>query len=98
MKTVFLYIIVGIALSSMIACSTSKRYIEIRESDVVYAYGQVKYEVWPGDKLEIVRSHTCRGGRGLCWDVRNIKTGEIGSVKADRMKEIHHVYTEETKK
>jgi len=72
-----------------------KRYIEIKESDAVYEYGLEKYEVWPGDKLEIIGSKTCRSGRGLCWKVRNVKTGEIGYVRADRMKKTHHVYTEE---
>ena len=98
MKKAFLLIIAGIALISMMSCSTSRRYIEIKRSDAVFEYGKVKYEVWPGDKLEIVAAKTCKGGKGLCWRVRNIKTGEIGIVSADRMKENHHVYTEEIKK
>lgn len=98
MKKAFLLIIAGIALSTMITCSTSRRYIEIKSSDAVFDYGTVKYEVWPGDKLEILAAKTCRGGKGLCWRVRNIKTGEIGIVSADRMKKYHHVYTEEIKK
>jgi hypothetical protein len=98
MKKAFLLIVVGIALSSIITCSTSRRYIEIQGSDAVFEYGKVKYEVWPGDKLEIVAAQTCRGGKGLCWRVRNIKTGETGYVSADKMKENHHVYTEEIKK
>lgn len=99
MKKAFLLIIVAIALSSIITCSTIKEYVEIKGSDVVYEDSEeVKYEVFPGDKLEILAAQNCRDGKGLCWKVRNVKTGEIGYVSADKMKENHHVFNENTLK
>jgi hypothetical protein len=97
MKKAFLLIIVGIALSSIITCSTTKKYIEIKGSDVVYEDSEkVKYEVLPGDKLEILSAENCRDGKGLCWKVRNVKTDEIGYVSADKMKVKHNVITIDT--
>jgi hypothetical protein len=72
-----------------------KRFIEIQEEDLVYEYGKPKYKVFPGDKLQVVLSKTCRGGKGLCWKVKNTETGEIGYVVANPMKERHRVYTQE---
>jgi hypothetical protein len=74
---------------------TSKRYITIKEPDVVYEYGQSKFEVHPNDKLEILESKTCRSGTGICWKVKKVETGEVGYVEAERMKERHEVYTRE---
>jgi hypothetical protein len=37
---------------------------------------------------------TSRGGEGECWKVRNTETGEIGYVRANRMKKAHHIYKE----
>lgn len=71
----------------------SKRYITIKEPDVVWEYGISKYEVSPNDTLEILLIKTCRGGTGICWKVKNIKTGELGYVSSERMHQRHEVYT-----
>jgi hypothetical protein len=97
MKKYLSVIMLLITIITVSSCSRSTRYIKIQEPDVVYEYGKGKYEVWPGDLLEIRAIKTCRGGSGICWKVRNVKTGEIGYVNAVRMKERHHVYTEQKK-
>ena len=55
----------------------------------------MKFTVIPGDVLEVVRSKICLSGKGECWEVRNIKTGETGFVNAETMKNRHYVYTKE---
>jgi len=74
---------------------TGKKYIKIEEPDSVFAGGKVKYNLIPGDFLEVIRKKTCLGGKGECWEVKNIKTGETGFVNAERMKNRHYVYTKE---
>jgi hypothetical protein len=66
-------------------------YINIQKPDNLYEYGKLKYTVSPGDVLEVMRSKTCRSGYGECWQLRNVKTGEIGYANADRMKEAHQI-------
>ena len=70
------------------------RYILIQHADTVWEYGELKYRVYPGDVLKIEKDKVCRGGVGLCYKVRNVKTGVIGYVRADRMKNIHYIYEE----
>ena len=72
-----------------------KKYIKIQVSDIVGSGGKVKFEVIPGDVLEIIRKKPCLGGMGICWEVKNLKTGETGFVPAKRMKNRHYVYTKE---
>ena len=66
-------------------------YVFIQQNDEVYEYGKLKYTVQKGDILEVLRSKTCRSGHGECWKVKNVKTGMIGYVKADSMKELHSI-------
>jgi hypothetical protein len=75
----------------------ARTFIEIKEPDRVYEFGELKYEVSPGDILELMDTKTCRSGSGICWKVRNIKTGELGYVFAERMKKRHHVYNGDSK-
>jgi hypothetical protein len=72
--------------------TTNKTFIEIKEPDQVREFGEPKYDVSPGDILEVIHTKTCRSGSGICWKVRNIKTGELGYVFAERMKKRHRVY------
>jgi hypothetical protein len=94
-NSLLLFLMVVFLIIGCSTTSTPKRFIEIKESDVIHEYGKPKYEVWPGDKLEIIDIKRCRSGRGLCWKVKKLETGEIGYVSADRFKEIHHVYPDE---
>jgi hypothetical protein len=80
-------------LSLLISCAVQTRYIEVKEGDIIYEYGDPKFEVWPGDKLKIITSKVCRGGIGVCYKVKKVDTGEIGYVTAKRMKERHRIYT-----
>jgi len=72
-----------------------KKYIKIYVPESVYEGGKVKFNVIPGDTLEIIRIKRCLDGKKECWVVRNVKTGETGVVGANRMKYRQHVYTEE---
>lgn len=87
---------VTIMLATIYSCATtSKRYITIKEPDVIYEYGKGKFEVMPSDTLEVLEIKVCRGGTGICWKVKKIETGEVGYVNAGRMNERHEVYTVE---
>ena len=73
------YLILAIAFSILLgnafsSDSASKGYIKIKEADVLWAYGESKYKVGPGDVLIIEETKVCRGGSEICWKVRNIKT------------------------
>lgn len=59
-----------------------RTFIEIKKPDQVYEFGEPKYEVSPGDILEVKSIKRCRSGKGVCWEVRNVKTGELGYVSA----------------
>lgn len=72
-----------------------KKYIKIYVPESVYDGGKVKFNVIPGDILELIRINPCGGGKKECWVVRNVKTGETGVVAANRMKYRQLVYTEE---
>ncbi len=77
-------------------CNASgKKYIKIFAPDSVFSGGKVKFNVIPGDTLEVIRIKPCLDGKKECWVVRNVKTGETGVVAANRMKYRQHVYTEE---
>jgi hypothetical protein len=78
--------------------TTNKTFIEIKEPDQVREFGELKYEVSPGDILEVIATKRCRSGSGICWKVRNIKTGELGYVFAERIKKRHRVYEKPTQK
>ena len=80
---------------AFISCAASKRYIAIKEPDVIYEYGKGKFEVYPDDILEIIDIKAYRGGTGICWKVKKLETGEYGYVSAKRMNERHEVYTRE---
>lgn len=95
MKKVIYVVMLTLMLSMLCSCTTSKRFVKIKEADVVYEYGKGKFEVWPNDTLEILEIKTCRGGTGICWKVKKIETGEVGYVNAERMQERHEVYTVE---
>ena len=71
---------------------TGKTYIKIQVSQGVRLGGKLQFEAKPGDVLEVIRSQTCRSGRGECWVVKNIKTGETGIVRAALMKNRHYVF------
>lgn len=64
-------------------------YILIQQNDEVQEYGKFKYGVQKGDVLKVLMRKTCRDGYSECWQVQNIKTGVIGYVVAQRMKERH---------
>jgi len=56
-------------------------------------YGQPKFEVGPGDELEVLYSKPCRrNNRETCWAVRNVRTGETGFVNKRLMMAAHRVY------
>ncbi len=74
---------------------TGKKYIKIEVPDSVFSGGKVKFNLIPGDILEVIRKKLCLDGKGECWEVKNIKTGETGFVNAERMKNRHYVYTKE---
>ena len=80
------------------SCAINTTFIEIKEPDRVYEFGEVKYKVNPGDILEVMDSKTCRSGSGICWEVRNTKTGEWGYVFAERMEKRHNVYERQAQK
>ena len=81
------------------SCSTTKRYVEIQDTDYVMVYGKDRFKVTTGDILEVIQIKPCRGNYyGTCWKVRNVKTGLTGYVMADKMKERHRVYIEEENK
>lgn len=71
----------------------ARTYIKIISPDYVYEYDKVKYEVYPGEVLEVLKRERCRGGIGECWNVRHVKTGEIGYVFEDKARKRHFVYT-----
>ena len=87
-----------IAIVFISCASTSKTFIEIKEPDIVYEFGEIKYKVNPGDILQVMDSKTCRSGRGVCWEVRNTKTGEWGYVFSERMEKRHNVYESQSQK
>jgi len=95
MKQLSLVLLAAVLLAMVTSCATSKKYITIKEPDVVSEHGKGKFEVYPGDTLEIIEIKTCLGGSGICWKVKNIETGEYGYVRAKRMNERHEVYEKE---
>ena len=74
---------------------TGNRYIKILEPDSVFSGGKVKFNVIRGDILEVIRIKLCLDGKGECWIVRNIETGETGVFSAKRIKNRHYIYTKE---
>ncbi len=74
------------------ACGTT--YIEIQRPEIIREFGSPKFSVTPGDVLKVTRTKNCRTGEGVCWEVLNVKTGEIGYVFAEEMKKWHRVYSE----
>jgi tetratricopeptide (TPR) repeat protein len=71
--------------------ASDKKYIKIKVPDSVFAGGKVKFPLFPGDILEVIQIKLCLDGKGECWVVREIKTGETGFVKAGRMKNRHYI-------
>jgi len=89
MKRLFLLFSVGLLLV-LSGCAT--KYIEILEKDIVWIGGEVDYRVEPGDTLKVLWVKTCKGGRGTCYEVQDLKTGRIGYVSERRMENRHRVY------
>ena len=88
-------IVIMIAISFMFlpSCATTKRYIEIQDTDYVMIGGRDKFKVQKGDVLEVIQTKPCRGNYyATCWKVRNTETGETGYVMADKMDNRHRVY------
>ena len=70
-------------------------YILIESDEQIYENGQPKFTANRGDILEVIRVKTCISGSGICWQVRNTKTGETGFRRADVLKQRHTVLYEE---
>ena len=82
----------------IVSCTpAAKTYIFVESPDIVGYSGKPKFKIGPGDVLEVTHTKPCISGDGICWEVRDMKTGEWGFVNAEAMKRRHHVY-EETKK
>ena len=92
MKKVLSAVVATIMVVMICSCATSKKYITITEPDEIYEYEKYKFDVQPGDILEILEIRTCRNGIEICWKVKKMETGEVGEVKAERMKTMHEVY------
>ena len=92
LQKLFLVITVGCFFISGCATTQTTTFVEIKYPDKIFEYGKFKYEVSPGDELEVMYTKTCRGGYGECWVIRNVKTNELGVVSANRMNKLHKVY------
>lgn len=92
MKKMLSLMVVTIMISTICSCASSKKYITITEPDEIYEYEKYKFDVQPGDILELLEIRTCRDGIEICWKVRKMETGEVGYAKAERMKSIHEIY------
>ena len=92
MKKVLSIIVVTIMISTICSCVTSKKYITITEPDEIYEYEKYKFDVQPGDILEILEIRTSRDGIEISWKVRKMETGEVGYIEAERMKTTHEIY------
>ena len=80
---------VGTNFNSKILNSDLPLDIAIQNKDTVWEYGKPKFQVYKGDHLYPLSKKTCRGGKGECWKVMNVKTGETGYVSAKKMKADH---------
>ena len=81
------------SLSLLVACASSTTRIAIQSRDWVAEYGRPKFEVGPGDELEVLYSQPCRGAASeTCWAVRNVKTGETGFVTKRHATAVHRLY------
>ena len=90
MKGILLALI-GLAL--FVGCASGTTRIAIQSRDWVGMYGQPKFEVGPGDELEVLYSKPCRRDPlEVCWGVRNIRTGETGIVSKRHVMAAHRVY------
>ena len=92
MKKVLSLVVVIIMISTICSCANNKKYITITEPDEIYEYEKYKFDVQPGDILELLEIRSCRDGIEICWKVRKMETGEVGYVKGERMKTIHKIY------
>ena len=93
MKKLFLFLLTLIFLCSC-ATQTGKKYILVQEPDIIQEYGKYKYSVDKGDVLEITMVKTCPDGMRICYEVKNINTGEYGFVLKDRMEKRHYIFVE----
>jgi peroxiredoxin len=91
MKVAFPLLMCSLTLAGC-ATSTSTTFIAIQAPDEVREFGKLRFQVVPGDELEVLRSQPCRGGHGTCWAVRNVSTNETGFVSEDRVRALHRVY------
>jgi hypothetical protein len=81
----------GLGLLS--ACASSTTRIAIQSRDLIYVNGRPKFEVFPGDELEVLYSQPCRGSAAeTCWAVRNVKTGATGFTSKKHATMMHRVY------
>ena len=75
-------------ITFIVGCGPSKTtYIEILEPDRIFYMGEIDFRVEPADTLKVVYSKTCKGGRGVCWEVRDMEKGKTGYVKKIRVEE-----------
>ncbi len=92
MKKVLSVIVITIMVAMICSCTNSKKYIKITEPDEIYEYEKYKFDVQPDDILVILEIRTCQDGIEICWKVRKMETGEVGTVRAEGMKERHEIY------
>jgi len=82
-----------LGLAALCACASTSTRIAIQSRDWVGMFGQPKFEVQPGDELEVLYSKPCRRNRvETCWAVRNVRTGESGMMSERHAKAVHRVY------
>jgi len=86
MKKILSAIVATIMISTICSCATNQRFIKITEPDEVQEYEQYQFDVQPDDILEILEIRTCQDGIEICWKVRKMETGEVGTVRAEGMK------------
>ncbi len=73
------------------ACAAKSTYITIVQTDTVYENGRPKFQVHPGEMLQILGEETCPRGSGTCWVVRSVKTDEVGFVSVEVMRARHRI-------
>ena len=86
------------SLAMLSSCAASKNFIIVRQPDVVYEYGEEKFDIEPDDILEILEIRPYRDRIEIYWKVKRVRTGETGYVEAERMNKWHEVHIEEESK
>lgn len=70
------------------------KYVKLLHTHTVQEFGKPKFIVHKDDMLEVISRKICRSGRGECWKVRNVATGEVGYVSAVEMRRSHELVFE----